>query len=624
MRKLVVRISALLPVLLAIASGCDATRRDYTVCDRQYYQCNSGFTCDFTVGLCVPEKKDAALSSDVAVPDAGPMPDGEDVDLGRTDAPAPVDTSAVEVQEPIDSSIVDAPQTVDGAAPDTRVPDAAGSCSVDNDCVGVPGGALCVNARCVACKANSQCNNDAGTPFCSTQNTCVSCASSTGNDAGVCLGANPVCNATSGSCVECLRNGDCLSPGKGFCVANKCVGCDFPGASGTSGGVDGGAPDGGAAGGPACSGSKPACVPSGSDAPLAGQCVQCVTSSDCGGNTPVCNSSNQCVPCSLDSQCTTGPGICMRVTSGPFQQDGRCATDAEAIYVQNSSGCSGGAGTKESPYCQPQSAINAVTSSKRVIVMSGTAALASWSASLGSSAAPIYVIGKNNPTISVSAADIGIHVISGSVYIRGLTVQGSGSNALNPGVVVESGAVLGLDRCMVMGNAGGVLASDGSGYDISNSVFAKNLSGSMGAAVFGGAYLGSPGTGLSHRFWFNTIADNDQFGVACTTKTQTLDGCLLSGDAGGEVVNCTLAATTKSPNRSPSGVAGSGFLSDSNPPLFSSSKPYHLTLGTSKATTSPCKDFITDTSVPFPPTDLDGQERPNNAAVDCGADEYWP
>ena len=317
----------------------------------------------------------------------------------------------------------------------------------------------------------------------------------------------------------------------------------------------------------------------------------------------------------------------MYVKDGIFQHEGRCATDAETLYVQNSAGCSGGSGTFGSPFCQPQSALSAVTTSKRVVVMSGTAPLAVWSATLGSGSQPVYAFGKGNPIVAVGAADMGVHIVSGSVYLRGVTVQGSGATALNPGVVVESGAILGLNRCYVMNNAGGLLANDGSGFDIGNNVFAQNQTGSAGAAVFGGAFLGtSTDATLPHRFWFNTIAANNQIGIACSSRQQIIDGSLLSNDIGGEVANCTLAATTLSSTLSPTGHAGTGFSpsNDANTPLFSTTSPYHLTATASRSTSSPCKDRISDPTIPFPPDDVDGQTRPYNTYVDCGADEYWP
>jgi len=62
-------------------------------------------------------------------------------------------------------------------------------------------GAYCLKAKCVGCKTNSQCNNDKGVPFCSAQNTCVSCAAVSGADGGsACPAATPAC-AASGGCV---------------------------------------------------------------------------------------------------------------------------------------------------------------------------------------------------------------------------------------------------------------------------------------------------------------------------------------------------------------------------------------------------------------------------------------
>lgn len=643
MRKLLV----VLPMLLALVGGCDATRRDFSVCDTTYSDCLKGFTCNKTTGMCVPDT-DAGIPdtpiTDTGAPDTSPV----DVSVADTkDAPVttdatPIDTSAV------DTTIIDAP-IVDVAIPDTRIPDAAGTCSVDNDCVGVAAGAYCVNTKCVACKTSSQCNNDAGVPFCSAQNTCVSCAGASGPDGGsACPASAPIC-AASGGCVQCVKNSDCPNPNSAFCVQNQCVGCNAPGATasapvsgGSDGGsVDSGARDAGAASGP-CTGPTPVCAKAGT---IAGQCVGCVTttndggvtSSNCTGTTPICSTTATpaagtmpaipaytCVPCTSDTQCAdkgVGPGVCM------FHQDGRCATDAETIYVRNTSGCiTTGTSSATTPFCQPQNGIGAVTTSKRLVVMTGTGTSAGafgiWTATFVAGSPQVSIIGQNGPVVAPGAADIGIHILSGNVYIRGLTVQGAGvAAAIAPsqsGIVVDSGSTIGLDRCYVMGNAGGLLVHNGAGFDVANSVFAQNISGTGDFGAFGGVSLGSVGTGLPSRFWFNTIADNYQFGIACTTGTQQLSAILFYNNAGGDVENCTVLAGSWAQTISPKLIAGPGFATIVGQPNLSTT--YHLTA----QSTSPCKDYIDTTPTNHPPDDIDGDPRPKsaNGKLDCGADEY--
>lgn len=602
-------------LVLAGAAGCDSTRRDFSQCDQTYNACLNGYTCDLTQGLCVPDngQSDAAIVPvDASSIDTAIVADAADapaVDAAPADAPPALDVTA--------DIAIDVAQSVDLATPDLRVPDAQGTCSVDNDCVGVSGGrAYCVADKCVACKSNGQCNNDAGVPFCSAQNTCVSCTTTVIDGGAGCPASAPQCDPSSGSCVQCIQNSDCTKdPTKAFCFQNQCVGCGSvpAGTGGNDAGAstDGGSTDGGAAGTGPCTGATPVCATTGT---IAGQCVGCASNADCGGATPICSAANTCTACTSDTQCAAipgGPGVCM------FHQDGRCASDAETIYVENSVGCIGGGGTSVSPYCQAQAGVNAITATKRVVVMIGPTALDVWSAS--PTGTQISVIGQSGATVSPGVAAIGIHVVSGDVYIRGLSVQGSGTSALNAGIVVDSGATIRLDRCIVMKNAGGLLVRDGAGFDVANSVFAQNQSGAVAgtASVFGGVFLGTAGAGLPSRFWFNTIADNQQFGAVCTNSTQALNACLLWNDAGGEVANCTVASTTKSPNRAPSGIGGVGFVSDSTDPKFDTTKPYHLTAS------SPCVGFVPAATL-HPADDIDGDPRPKVAGgrLDCGADEF--
>jgi hypothetical protein len=610
MRKLLV----VCPLLLVLAGGCDATRRDFTYCDTTYSQCAKGFTCNLATGLCVVDV-DGGLA-DTFVPDTSTTTDlSPPVEVSPPDvADAPlVDVTPVDSTQRVDASIIDVPPPVDVSIPDTRVPDAAGTCSVDNDCVGVSAGAYCLNTKCVACKTSNQCNNDAGVPFCSAQNTCVSCARASNPDGGsACSGTTPVCNATSGGCVECVKNSECPTASKGFCVKNQCKGCESVATTSTDAGV----PDGGSTSTGACTGATPVCVPStDSNTAIAGRCVGCATSADCSNPVaPICNITTTstvpaytCTACTSDKQCSdkgVGPGVCM------FHLDGRCATDAETIYVKNSTGCSGGAGTSALPCCQPQAGVNAVTTGKRVVVMMGTGSLGVWVGSFSGSQVSIF--GQNSATISPGGADIGIRIASGSAYVRGLTIQGVGANATSPGIVVEAGATLGLDRCIVKANAGGLLVKPGANFDVANSVFDSNQQGLFGTTTrFGGIYLGgsAPTSGL-RRFWFNTVVNNQDVGVVCSETTQALTGMLLFGNVNGDFLSCALDITSKWRSGTPT---PDGASSDTRDPLLTSTD--HLTSG------SWCKDYVNAT-VGHPLDDMDGELRPKGTKLDCGADEY--
>jgi hypothetical protein len=231
-RKAWLMMLAICGVVLGV--GCDATRRDWGTCYE--HACGPGRVCN-TSHQCV--LIDAGADGD-GLPDAPVALDGGTIvvatDTSSDDAPAlaeaggetmpsldagqdsPVSTGAVDAG--LDAEMDVAVSVIVDVAIDTRVPDAPGTCSGDDDCA--DGNApYCAQGLCVACKTSSQCQG--GAPICSTEHACVSCAVL---PAGCPLSA-PACAADSGRCVECAADADCLSASKPICnpASNTCAAC---------------------------------------------------------------------------------------------------------------------------------------------------------------------------------------------------------------------------------------------------------------------------------------------------------------------------------------------------------------------------------------------------------------
>jgi hypothetical protein len=273
-----------------------------------------------------------------------------------------------------------------------------------------------------------------------------------------------------------------------------------------------------------------------------GKCEECLSDGHCMDETkPICNLTMLvCERCTTDSQCAAkvpNPGICM------FHQDGRCATDAETIYVKNSTGCSmtaGGGGTSAVPYCFSQLGIDAVTGTNRLVVMRGSDALRFWAISTAGD--QVSVIGQNGATIA-PGADIGIHISSGNAYVRGLKVTGSSST----GVVADNGAELQMDGCVVESNSKGGILIDGAAFDIKNTTVTSN--GPSADLTWGGIRIQNLlGLGTA-QLELLTIQTNNPSGVSCAASVAGT-GVRAVGNISGDISptcgfsSCGVASTT--------------------------------------------------------------------------------
>ena len=380
--------------------------------------------------------------------------------------------------------------------------------------------------QCVQCTADSQCTTDPTKGFC-VANECAGCNATGATGCAGRTDGKTTCATTgtaAGQCVECTADTQCTSsPSKGFCVANACTGCNTTGATGCTGRTDG----------------KIVCAATGT---LAGQCVTCVTSSDCKvATSPICTS-NLCGACTADSQCsaklgTTGnPGVCLN------NIDGHCATDSETVYVgtigtATCSDTAAGAGSAATPFCGLQKGVgSAKASSKSLVAVTGP--LVQGSATV-SPTSPLTIVGKSSATITPDTGTDGIDITSGTVYLRNLIVQGVTTAGSQTGVGISAQpspgntVTLYITGCTIKSNLGGILLN-GAAFDIENTTVSNNAAGTTGVGLrWGGIRIDSlPTTGptiLNHV----TIQTNAQVGLSCSAPITTSTTVLSSGNNNG-------------------------------------------------------------------------------------------
>jgi hypothetical protein len=376
-----------------------------------------------------------------------------------------------------------------------------------------PAAPLCDTATriCVGCLVVGDCAT-ATKPFCSSAEACVPCSSA---GAGACAqkdAAHPVCGST-GACVECGADTDCHDLTKPFCsTAGACVSCAAA-PSGTG----------------ACAvrnTAQPVCAPSGA-------CVQCVINGDCSSTTPVCSAANTCGPCSADADCAGKPGpvVCMA------HQDGRCATDAETIYVQNGAVCSDSAGAAggaaSAPFCSMQPAVGIVGALRDLVVVRGTVVAATSGFSGGST--QISIVGQMSAVIAGSITGSAIHIVAGDTFIRDIKL--SSFSAI--GCQADTGSTLRLDHVNVTGNSGGGILLDGAAFTITNTTVTNNGPGTFGPTNWGGIFVNNPPAAGPAQLQLVTVQNNNPVGISCSSTIQGTDVLASGNGSGGTDINST-------------------------------------------------------------------------------------
>jgi hypothetical protein len=366
---------------------------------------------------------------------------------------------------------------------------------------------------------------------------------------------------------------------------------------------------------------------------VAGQCVSCRGTNDCGGTAPVCDA-NACRACKHRDECDTG--VC--------GTDGSCIDAAQIAFVQTS-GSPNTDCTQAAP-CTIGRAV-ALTGRKYVVIASGTYTNAStvdvsgvrWFVGTGatrpritnSGTGPVFRLQPNSDTRWENLEVFGARNTSSQrPYGSGLDAydSGTGSRSLelvdmllsqneyagldcqactakirssifsnNPGAGIWSfNAMFSIDRSTFTGNSTGVYLYGGL-HTLTNSWFVRNSDSGVELCR---------STTLTATIEFSTIADNQTVGIkSCNDSQVVFQNDLIVRNAAtksAELVSATFPGSIITTD-----IAAVKFKSPDIQPY-----DYHITAGSSAI------DQAVTSTVDH---DIDGQPRPMGAAADVGADE---
>jgi hypothetical protein len=261
-----------------------------------------------------------------------------------------------------------------------------------------------------------------------------------------------------------------------------------------------------------CSGGTPVCI--------AGACVECASNADCGSDPtkPICDTATHiCEACSSDDQCVAklgpNPGVCMA------HEDGHCATDLEAVYVQNDtatcvSAYTSQGGTASMPYCSMDPVDLALTGARTLAVVRGTVNAGTWTFQRAAGTPEVSLVGQQRAIVAGGSQSAFI-LQNGSVYIRDVDLSLSASVG-----VIANGGTLRLENDTVDScQAGGILL-DGASFDLRNVSVTNNGPGTIGTTTWGGILINAPSSSGPENLTSITIQNNKGPGLSCVSSVE--------------------------------------------------------------------------------------------------------
>lgn len=380
-------------------------------------------------------------------------------------------------------------------------------------------------------------------------------------------------------------------------------------------------------------------------------CVQCTQAEDdaCIGTTPVCGPQNTCTACSSHSQCTDS-NVCL--------PDGSCGDESQVAYVDPSSSdnneCSkampctriakalatgrpyvklkgttdvGGTATIDGQavtlLAEPGAKLTR-TNNGLLLEVKGTSRVEIYDLEIGGASGAqgigISIPPGGTPSISlvrtkvVGNQSMGISASGGTLTVSQSTISGN-----TGGGISSSGGTLTVSQSTISGNGGGGISASAAQFDLTNNFIVKN---GGPTSSFGGVLLTQITAAGSHRFDFNTVAQNQATsgitaGVVCSLIATPLafSSDIVYGNGPSTQVdgaNCSWSFS----DIGPTAATGTGNINMD--PLFANAAQNNFHL----MPNSPAKDAADPAATLT--DDFDGDFRPQGDRRDIGADEILP